>query len=108
MASVKLVITSVDEKPVKIFQQTGCKGALTKMARQIASRANAMSADFRTGLWYPDNDRTKEPIGGDKPPKYKALTAINTAEGATALVVTGNYAAIKDCHEHNTLLKAKG
>ena len=109
MASVRLNITDI-ENPAKVFQQPACKGALTKLAGEIADKANAMSAGFRTGLFYPDNDRTKDPVDGigNQRPKYKTLKAINCKDGAVALVVTGNYAAMKECHEHNTLAKARG
>lgn len=108
MARVTLKVTSLNEKA--IFRLPSCKAALTKEANSIAAKANAMSANFRTGLFYPNNDYSAEPLEnvGNKQPKYKGIPAKVTNKGSMALVVEGNYAAIKDNHLHNTLKKAGG
>ena len=105
MASVKLTITSIDADPVEIFQMPRCKAAVTNLAKELASKANSLSAGFRTGLFYPPGE--KEPLEGvgNKQPIYGAKNAINSATGCVALVVEKNYAAIKDNHLHNTLRK---
>lgn len=104
MAST-LVITSIDSDPVKVFQSAECKQAVTDLAKQLASKANSLSAGFRTGLFYPPGE--KEPLEGvgNKQPKYGSKSAINCSTGCVALVVEKNYAAIKDNHLHNTLRK---
>lgn len=108
MAST-LVITSIDKDPIKIFQSQECKEAVTNLAKEIASKANSMSAHFRTELFYPPGSNEPLENVGNQQPKYGAINAINSAKsGCVALVVEANYAAIKDNHLHNTLLKAKG
>jgi len=65
---------------------------------------NILGASFVTEEFKRD-DGTQ--VGG-KTPRYIAKPAINSKYGSIALVVTGNYAAIKDNHDHNTMLKARG
>ena len=105
MASVKLDVVLDPDAPRKIFQSSECKEALTKHAKEIADRANAMSSGFRTGLFYRNHE---SPPVGNTQPQYGYKPAVNTAEGSVALVIEKNYAAMKDDHLHNTLLKARG
>lgn len=106
MAKVKVNIELDPDAPLVIFHLPEVKSALTKEAQAIASRANAMSAGFRTKEGK--DPETGEERGG-KRPKYAALPARDSAYvGSIALVVEKNYAAILDNHKNNTLLKAKG
>ena len=74
---------------------------LEQMTSEICSRANAYGASFeteRTVVWA-----TKEHVGGTQP-EY----GYNVRKGdmPIGLVMPKNYAAMKDNHLHNTLLKA--
>lgn len=68
----------------------------------VAGRANEMSAGFRTAKYHPDH---KSPGVGGTQPVYRSNTRRNP-DVPVSLVYTGNYAAQKDNHLHNTLLKA--
>ena len=105
MASVVLNVVLDPDAPQRIFQLPQCKAALTKHAKEIADRANAMSSGFRTGLYYRNHET---PPVGNTQPQYGYKPAINTADRSVALVIEKNYAAMKDDHLHNTLLKARG
>lgn len=70
----------------------------------IACKANAMSSGYRTGYYHPDH---KSPGVGRTQPKYVSDVQVKT-HSVVGIVYTGNYAAMKDNHENNTLLKARG
>ena len=70
----------------------------------IADRANAMSSGYRTGYYHPDH---KSPGVGRTQPKYVANVEVKSY-AAVGIAYTGNYAAMKDNYENNTLLKARG
>lgn len=66
----------------------------------ITDRANAMSSAFRTGIYHVDGHRvgnTQPVYGGD---------IKKTRKGPVGIVHPKNYAAMKDNHLNNTLLKA--
>lgn len=106
MASVKIKVVLDSDAPEKIYRLPQVKAAVTKQANEIAERANSMSAGFHTGLYYQNGHHVAGV--GNKQPNYVAKPTKETSKGAIALVVTGNYAAMKDTLEHNTLLKARG
>lgn len=83
----------------------GAQGVLNQKANEIASRANAMGAGFRTGRFY---DRKERKLKGNTQPIYGAVPAIRTSNGYIALVHNENYAGYRDSLLHNTLLKAGG
>lgn len=103
MASdVVSVNVKLDENaPEKIYKLPQTKGALTKYANEIASSANSLGAGFRTKKVHIDG---KE-VGGTQP-RYVSEKAIETKGGSVAIVHPKNYAAMKDNHLHNTLLKS--
>lgn len=68
----------------------------------VASNANGMSAGFRTGKYHRDH---KSPAVGGTQPHYKHDVQ-KRGKFPVGIVVTGNYAAMKDNHMHNTLLKS--
>lgn len=70
--------------------------------RKVASNANSMGAAYRTGFYHVDH---KSPAVGGTQPVYKADTQ-RRGKTYVGIVATGNYAAMKDNHLHNTLLKA--
>ncbi|MBQ9003115.1 MAG: hypothetical protein IJ087_14790 [Eggerthellaceae bacterium] len=72
--------------------------------RKAAAAANSMSAGYRTGLYHRDHE---SPAVGGTAPRYEP--DVRDYDGwPVGIVYTGNYAAMKDNHENNTLLKAKG
>lgn len=88
----------------------GLEDAIANATAKVAEKANRLGSGFeteRTRDW-----RTGEQFGGRKPLyKHDVVRTRNRKAGVDApvgIVVTGNYAAMKDNHEHNTLLKAKG
>lgn len=69
----------------------------------IKAAADSMSAGYRTGIRH-EKDGTKV---GNTRPKYKSN--VRKFNGLpVGIVYTGNYAAMKDNTENNTLLKARG
>ena len=77
---------------------------LGEAARRIADTANAMSSGFRTERTK--NYETGEHVGGTRP-SYGYSTRVGK-KGPVAIVMTKNYAAMKDTTLNNTLLKAGG
>ncbi len=72
--------------------------------REIESAANAMGSGFRTGLYHRDH---KSPAVGDTPASYAG--DVRDFRGIpVGIVHTGNYAAMRDNAENNTLLKSIG
>lgn len=84
------------------FTSDGTRALVEEKTRKVASTAQSLSSGFRTGLYHRDH---KPPAVGGTPPVWKqdVQRRGNTYVG---LVVTGNYAAMKDNHLHNTLLKS--
>lgn len=68
-----------------------------KSADKVASKANSMGAGFKT---------QKYKGKGGKSPKYVANTLRPRGIVPVGIVYTGNYAAMKDNMQHNTLLKS--
>ena len=69
----------------------------------MASRANDMSASFRTGKYHREH---KSPGVGGTQPVYKSNTQRPKGIVPVGMAYTGNYAAKKENYLHNTLLKA--
>lgn len=75
-----------------------------EQTEKICQSAKSMSAGYRTGLYHPAHG--KKAIGNTSP-KYRSN--VRKFNGMPiGLVYTGNYSAMKDNYEHNTLLKARG
>lgn len=77
---------------------------VTRVTNKIASSANSMSSGYRTGLYHRDH---QSPAVGDTQPSYVADVR-EEHNSVVGIVYTGNYAAMKDNTENNTLLKAMG
>ena len=101
MASVKVKVNMRPGWELEVQAMPKVLDALSEHAWAIAGRANAMSAGFRT-----ERSHNKGVKVGGKQPLYLAKDAIFTGKGSVALTYTGNYAAAKDNHLHNTLLKS--
>ena len=82
----------------------GTESALRAKTDSITSRANAMSAGFRTGKYHRDH---KSPAVGGTQPEYSGDVQLGR-KGYVGIVHPANYAAMKDNYQNNTLLKAKG
>lgn len=76
--------------------------ALEAKVGGIVGKANALGAGYRTGKYY--RDHKSPPVGGTQP-KYAGDVA-RGRDGYVGLVHPENYAAMKDNHLHNTLLKS--
>ena len=75
---------------------------LDEAVGRIADRANALSASFRTGIYH---DHETGEVRGNTQPRY-AGDVIRGKTGFVGIVHPANYAAMKDNHENNTLLKS--
>ena len=101
MADVEFTID--DEKLWNLIDKgQGTYTLVSRVTDKVASNANTMSAGFRTGLYYRDH---KAPPVGNTQPKYGSNVR-KGKKGPVGIVYTGNYAAMKDNHLHNTLLKS--
>ena len=75
-----------------------------RATREIHARANTMGAAFRTGLYHRDH---RSPAVGDTQAAYDG--DVREYRGSVVGIVhTGNYAAMRDNAENNTLLKSIG
>lgn len=98
----------IDEQALKhaVGHADGMRGVLDAKTQEIAGRANAMGAGFRTGLYYEKKHHPKPGVG-NKQPEYAGDVQMGKY-GYIGLVHPANYAALKDTYLHNTLLKAGG
>lgn len=93
-----------DDDALKEVVAKAARPAIEAKTGQITSAANAASAGFRTGYYHRDH---KSPAVGGTQPRYTG--DVEEHDGwPVGLVNTGNYAAMKDNHQNNTLLKARG
>lgn len=77
--------------------------AVTRATDSIKLGANAMSAGFRTGI---DHREGGETVGNTQPVYDSDVRQFSGS--VVGIVHTGNYAAMRDNLENNTLLKAVG
>lgn len=101
MASVRIEIDAGKLKRA-VNESEGLATAIDKHVQRIAANANAMSAGYRTGVFY---DRTKGKRVGNTQPIFDGNTQ-RRGDSIVGLVYTGNYAAQKHNLENNTLLKS--
>ena len=99
ITDVKVKLRPGYEKDIYKYPQV--KGYVSRLAGDICSQANSLGSGFRTKKCHIDG---KE-VGGTQP-KYGYDKARESKEGCIALVHPKNYAAMKDNHLHNTLLKS--
>ncbi len=98
------VVIEIDEKALDEVTDKSISGIITEATQNVQSTTMSMSAGFRTGIWH--DHGTGETLG-DTAPEYAYSTRDN-GRGLVGLVYTGNYSAMKDNYENNTLLKAMG
>lgn len=72
--------------------------------RRIHQTANAMGSGFRTGLYHRDH---QSPAVGNTQAAYGGDVRV-MGNSVVGIVHTGNYAAMRDNAENNTLLKSMG
>ena len=103
MADVRVVI---DELALQraVAEADGVEPLLLERAGEICSNANLMSTGDRTGIWH---DHATGEVKGDTEPEYD-YDVMRGRKGWVGIVYTANYAAQKNNHRYNTLLKAKG
>lgn len=80
----------------------GIRGKLSTVTNATIASANNMSAGFRTGFYHRDH---KSPAVGGTQPEYGG-NVTKGPNGYVGIVHPKNYAAMKDNHLHNTMLKA--
>ena len=93
----------IDKKALEKLAKTSdkTKSLITQHTTATINAANAMSAAFRTAIYHrPDGETV-----GDTQPEYGGN--VELARGCyLGIVHPKNYAAMKDNHERNTLLKS--
>ena len=101
MGSVKF---EIDEKALLEFIGQHDESIVRDATEQIHDRASSMSAGFKSGIRH--DPKTRQRQGGTQA-KYDSN--VEKHKGThVGIVHTGNYAAMKDNHQNNTLLKALG
>lgn len=101
MADVEIVIDGAKVKQAIANAET-LDDKLLIAVNEIAAKANALGAGYRTGKYHPNH---KSPGVGGTQPKY-AGDVQRFRGGPVGIVHPKNYAAMKDNHLHNTMLKA--
>ena len=71
-------------------------------ADKRAAQATAMAGGFKTGKYHRDH---KSPAVGGTHAKYSSKTGRPLGKVPVGMVHTGNYAAMKENMQHNTLAK---
>lgn len=106
MASTVTVKVDINQKSLEraVNFASGTGTALNNESLKIAAKANALSAGYRTPKWH---DHETGETKGDTPARYDGNSKLGR-KGYVGIVFTANYAAQKENHLHNTLLKAKG
>ena len=106
MASNVTVKVVIDEQALEraVKFAPGTATALRTNVKERKAFANALAAGYRTGIYHDFKTGEKK---GDTPARYDGNVK-KMGDGYLGIVYTANYAAQKENHEHNTLLKAKG
>ena len=104
MAEITISEVKVDAEKLKqvISNSDELRASMEKHVSRITANANAMSAGYRTGRFY---DRAEGRLKGNTQPVYSGDVQ-KRGGSLVGLIHPGNYAAMKDNHEHNTLLKS--
>ena len=106
MANSVTVRVVLDEKKLEdaVNFAPGTQTALMTEVSQRKTKANALASGYKTPKWH--DHKTGETKGGTQA-RYDGDVALRK-KGYIGIVYTANYAAQKENHEHNTLLKVKG
>lgn len=95
---------TIDGQKVKraIGDSGSMRNLMESQVSRITANANSMSAGFRTGIYHPDH---KSPHVGGTQPVYGG--DVRKFKGdLVGIIHPENYAAMKDNHKNNTLLKS--
>jgi len=93
-----------DDRALKKAVGDAARAEVEACTSRVGSSANALSSGYRTGLYHRDH---QSPAVGNTQPRY--VGDVRDFGGwPVGIVHTGNYAAMKDNFENNTLLKARG
>jgi len=101
MGDLKVVIDDAKLRKA-INEASGTRQALNLAVDHITSRANSLGSGYRTAKYHRDH---KSPAVGGTQPKYTGDVKTGK-KGPIGIVHPKNYAAMKDNHLHNTLLKS--
>ena len=106
MASTVSVRVVIDEKSLQreVANAKGTAEALRDDVKRRREYANSLAYGYRTGRYH---DRKSGETKGNTQARYGSDVK-KFRDGYLGIVYTANYAAQKENHEHNTLLKAKG
>lgn len=102
MASQTKVEVDHKSAMAAINNAPGLPAALERATSGVTSRANALGAGYRTAKYH---DHKTGETRGDKAPIYVG-DVMKGKKGPIGIVHPKNYAAMKDNHLHNTLLKS--
>lgn len=99
------LVINWDEKALlrAIGKDPEVRSKIKSYAAKKAEAANAASASFRTEKFFRGGKRVAGV--GEKQPEYESDMQVFKGYWPVGIVYTGNYAAMKDNHLHNTLLK---
>lgn len=109
-ASVRVKV-DIDKDALRraVYGMPGTLDAVEDAAEKICDRANRMCAGFKSGIRH--DPKTRQRQGGTQA-KYGVKADKMRRTGPCAvpmgIVFNENYAALKDTHQNNTLLKAMG
>ncbi|MBQ9021556.1 MAG: hypothetical protein IJ113_06040 [Eggerthellaceae bacterium] len=93
----------INEKKLKklVDESSGTGALLQGRVDSVEGKANSSSSGFRTGIYHrPGGEKV-----GNTQPTYKG-NVTKGRKGYVGIVYTGNYSAMKDNYENNTLLKS--
>ena len=100
----------IDERKLKkvAFESDACYQLVLQKRDQSEAMANSLGSGYRTGYYHKGGHRVpgvgnKQPIYGGSTRRFRTSDGISIPVG---IVVTKNYAAMKDNMLHNTLLKS--
>lgn len=104
MAKVRLKGVKVSDAKVKeaVRNAENLDGPLGDAVQRVTAQANALSSGYRTGRYHRNHE---SPAVGNTQPRYEGDVA-DRGKGKLGIVHPANYAAMKDNHENNTLLKS--
>ena len=106
MASDVSVRVDIDQKKLEdaVNFASGTAALLREDVAKRKAHANALAAGYKTPKWH--DHTTGETKGGTQAAYGNGVK--RGTKGHVGIVYTANYAAQKENHEHNTLLKVKG
>lgn len=92
-----------DEKVRKAISDSAPMETLMEgQVARITANANSIGSGFRTGIWHDHSTGEKK---GNTQPRYGGDVKKFRGE-LVGIIHPENYAAMKDNHKHNTLLKS--